>query len=979
LTRRWRWRLAVLAVLAAFGSAASAAKISIDAGADPDSRLEIRSITLPGGTEVALYVLTGKGLVVRIDSDELLADHVEVDLTNRVVRVIGPGTFTTGDEAVTGEDLIIDLRAESFVGDDVLIITDAIDVKGDRASRVPGLIRVAMGFFSPCTRCGQDLEDYAFEADRIEIYPGDRLVAYEVTVLIRGAQVLHLPLMVLPLAPPDRQPRLEYATGDAKNRARIAINWPYAAGADAYGDVGLRYYADVLPGGSAFGDALLGGSVLESYLGGSLDHRYYTERGKGEFLVDYTPGFLSYGPTGTAAPATGKQDPLFRVRFSNADEPVLGPPQTSLLFERDDTRRPRIWEGSYSTVRVEEGVRGTFSTQVFYDLDPSDGVSTPSYANRQVPLQTFTRLRVEPDAVPLDFGVLQVERLFLDLGAFQDRSNPLNRSAAVSPISTAGRVVESHALSLTPIDLWWGATLDGRTDFTGYYYDTAERQVEWLSDVTLQQSFGGVGNLGLTYTRAVREGETPFRFDLFPYRNRTDVRSRLRLDPLPWLRFEQSGGYVFVDDRDKAQVGWAPLDSTLTLLNDVDWITLTLKNSYDLKTPDPGTLDAALTLSARGALTASLNVEHSQDLLMTPDRLTGEPRDTSQTSVKASAGVTGIVDVSVSTAYRYSPPTPPAGQPADHFDDLEVKVTLGTLAHTDQTPGLAVTYARDLDLGRVSAFGVDAAATVGPLQFDASERIRLPTGQLASSKLRLAWPGVAAAQADGLLWLRTDWLGLPQPAPYSRPVAFTLEDAPLRDRPGWQVRYATLLDPSAAPAGADYGFRNSTLTGRVLLVDEVLGPARFSVDGFVELPWADDRQPSTYLRRANLTFGVDLFERVGLQGTVGYAGGYDYAAEAVSSGRLTLQQLAIMARPLDDLYVGAVLNEVWDLTGSDPAYPAFNLQPRFVVVWNRCCWALYGSWDSKSGAVSVTLTTPGATQGVGHVFDTGWIIPGREP
>ena len=156
-------------------------------------------------------------------------------------------------------------------------------------------------------------------------------------------------------------------------------------------------------------------------------------------------------------------------------------------------------------------------------------------------------------------------------------------------------------------------------------------------------------------------------------------------------------------------------------------------------------------------------------------------------------------------------------------------------------------------------------------------------------------------------------------------------------------------------------------------------PARFSVDGFVELPWADDRQPSTYLRRANLTFGVDLFERVGLQGTVGYAGGYDYAAETVSSGRLTLQQLAIMARPLDDLYVGAVLNEVWDLTGSDPAYPAFSLQPRFVVVWNRCCWALYGSWDSKSGAVSVTLTTPGATQGVGHVFDTGWIIPGREP
>ncbi len=980
MARRSWWRCLVALVLAAaLGPCAWAARISIDGSADPDSRLEIRSITLPDGTEVALYVLSGKGMVVRIDADELIADHVEVDLTNRVVRVIGPGSFTTGGESVTGEDLIIDLRAESFVGDDVLIVTDAIDVTGDRASRVPGLIRVAMGFFSPCTRCGQDLEDYAFEADRIEIYPGDRLVAYEVTVLIRGAAVLNLPLMVLPLAPPDRQPRLEYVTGDANNRARLAINWPYAAGADAYGDVGFRYYADVLPGGSAFGDALLGGSVLESYLGASLDHRYYTERGKGEFFVDYTPAFLSYGPTGTIAPPTGKLDPLFTVRFSYDDEAVLGPPQTSLLIARDDARRPRLWEGSYSTVRVEEGVRGTFSTQVFYDLDPSDGVTTPSYANRQVPLQTFARLHVEPDTVPLDFGVLQVERLFLDLGAFQDRSNALNRSAAVSPISSAGRVVESHALSLTPLDLWWGARVDGRTDFTGYYYDTAERQVEWLSNVTLQQSFGRVGNLGLTYTRDVREGETPFRFDLFPYRNRSDVRSQLRLDPLPWLRFEQSGGYVLVDDRDKAQVGWAPLESTLTLLNNLDWISLTVRNSYDLKTPDPGTIDATLVLNARGTVSASLEVKHSEDLLMTPDRLTGELRDTSQTSIKAAAGVAGIVDVSVTTAYRYAPPTPPAGEPPDHFDDLEVKVTLGTLAHTDSIPGLAVTYARDLDLGRVSAFGVEAAATVGPLQFDASERISLPSGQLSYSKLGLAWPGVAAAQADGLLWLGTDWLGLPQPGPYSRPLAFSLEDAPLLDRPSWQVRYATLLDPSVAPVGADYGYRNSTLTGRVLLVDEVLGPSRFSVDGFVELLWADDRQPSTYLRRANLTFGVDLFERVGLQGTVGYAGSYDYAAEAVNSGRLTLQELALMVRPLDDLYVGAVFNEVWDLTSNDPSYPAFNLQPRFVLVWNRCCWALYGSWDSKSGAVSVTLTTPGATQGVGHVFDTGWIIPGREP
>jgi len=86
----------------------------------------------------------------------------------------------------------------------------------------------------------------------------------------------------------------------------------------------------------------------------------------------------------------------------------------------------------------------------------------------------------------------------------------------------------------------------------------------------------------------------------------------------------------------------------------------------------------------------------------------------------------------------------------------------------------------------------------------------------------------------------------------------------------------------------------------------------------------------------------------------------------------------LMARPLDNLYLGMVIDDVWDVTGGTAA-TGVSLRPRFVAVWNRCCWALYGSWDSKTGAVAITLTTPGTTQGIGHVFDTGWIIPRREP
>ncbi len=966
-------RLAALLLTGLLLAAPSAwaARIGIDAGGDPDSRLEIRTVTLPDGTEVQLYVLQGENLRVSIDDALLEAAHVEVDLTNRLVRVIGFGRYVSGGETVEGQDLVIDLRDESFAGDDVLIVSDAITVKGDRASRVPGLIRVALGEFSPCTRCGQDIEDYGFEADTLEIYPGDRIVAYEVTVLIRGAAVMTLPMMVLPIGPQDRLPRLEYLTGTASERARVTLSWPYVMGPNAYGDVGVRYYADVRPGGSGVGDALLGGAVERSYVGGFLQHRFYTPTGKGAFTVDYTPAFTT---------PTGVTDRQFQVRLAYADEEVLGPPRTTLLVERDDDRRPRLWEATVTHQALRDGWRGLYTTQVYLDLERGSLLRAPSYAGRSVPLQTVTRLQLEPENVrSLNLGAFTLERFLIDVGAFQDVSNSLNRSAAASPTQTAGRALEAHTLSLAPLPLWSGFTLEGRTAFTGYYYSTAERQVEWLSRLVGTQRFGSTGSLSLTFTRDVREGETPFRFDLLPYRSRTDLRSQLRLDPAPWLRFEQSGGYVFYDDRNPTEVGWLPLVSTATLLRNLNWISLTLRNEYDPATGDPGSLDATLELRSRGQFYGQLELRHSQDLAVRPDRLTGAPLDTTNSGVKVEVGVGSIVSLAADTAYRYYPPPPDPGEPLDHWDDLNLKLTLGTLRHDDSLPGLAVTYAHDLNVGRASAFEVAAAATVGPLQFDALERLSLPTGQLARSQLRLAWPGVAAAQADGLMWLPTGWLGLPQPDPYARNLSFTLEEAPERGSPTWQVRYSTRLDPVLGTTADAYGFRNSQVTGRVLLTDRAVGAVRFSVDGFAELMWQDDVQPSTYLRRANLRFGVDVYDRVGLQGTIGYSGLYSLTSEEVVSGRLSLQEVALVVRPLDTLYVGAVITDVWDLTGNDASQSAFNLQPTFVVAWNRCCWALYGSWNSRSGAIAITLTTPGADQGIGHIFDTGWIIPRRQP
>ena len=116
---------------------------------------------------------------------------------------------------------MFELEEETFSGQDVIIITSEIDVIGLDANRVPGQISVLTGEFSPCGRCNQEVQDYSFQAARLELFPGDRLVAFDVYLRIRDLPILYLPLLVVPLGPPDRQPQLSITAGDELNRAEV--------------------------------------------------------------------------------------------------------------------------------------------------------------------------------------------------------------------------------------------------------------------------------------------------------------------------------------------------------------------------------------------------------------------------------------------------------------------------------------------------------------------------------------------------------------------------------------------------------------------------------------------------------------------------------------------------------------------------------------------------------------------------------------
>jgi hypothetical protein len=966
--------LLLLALLGA-ASAALAASIVVDGSADPDSRLEFRTFTLPDGTPGELIVIEGDPIAVVIDGVQRLeGTMIEFDPQARVIRIVGRGSFETEGQRVEGVDLEIDLGAEQLGARDVLIVLDEIDVWGLGALRQPGQIDVQGGLFSPCARCDQEVWDYGFRARSLRIYPGDRLVAEGVTLLIRDAAVLWLPLLVLPLAEGDRQPVLRIDRGTATTRARVEVRWPYVSGPNALGTFTVRYEADVDPTETGLAGRVLGGSVRTAYLGGDLDHRFYTGDGSGRVTVTYRPGYLD-----AAAPG-GRLTPRWSVVARYDTDPDVAMPSVAVRLARDDDRVRGRWEHTLTLTGVSEGLRGRFDSQGFVDTLSlaelgADGRAAPTYADRVTPRRTLARLRLGPESLAsFRIGPLRVDELEIDAGAFSDLSNPANRRAAIRPIAGGGRLVVRHAQTLTPVPLWPGATVDGRNVFEGRYYDTGERLVRWRTVAAFTQAFGNVGSLTLAVDRDVNEGETPFRFDTIPLRNRTDATARLVLTPARWLRVESRTGYTFVDTRRPEDVGWQDLDSRLTLFGDRSWIDVSVANRYALRTGDPGTIDAALTLQGRRApLEARLQLRHVQDL--DPQTLAGVRVSDTRTSLSARVAVDRVVALELSTAYAPERPVSPTTQGRAVWDPLDARLTVGSLTERDALAGARLQLVVDLDESRLTRAQLDARAAFGGVEVDGFQRYELPEGGATDSRLRVRWFGHVDLELRGAVLIPPTLFGIEPGAPRTRVVSVQLRDTPLAAEGRWELTGRTTFDP--ALLGGAGGRRNTALDLRVALVQERLGPVALSVAATAQYLLADDVLDRGYLQRASVVLGADVAERVGVQGAMSYVATYSPLTETFTRSELVLDRVSVTVRATDQVFVGARVSDVWDFTRTRADRSPWNLQPELFVLWDRCCWAFAGSWDTATGTIRLVLTGPGADTGIEEIIETPLMLPRR--
>lgn len=945
---------------------AFAATLRISGG----DRLELRTVTLPDGSTVDYVILTGSPVTLSLDQDQtLIAEHIEIDRSSRVVRVIGYGSFRSGGETIAGYDLVVELDAEIFSGREVLIVTEAIDVIGLDAERVPGQIDVRSGRFSPCSRCAQPVQDYGFRAERLTLYPGDRLIAYGVTLLIRELPVAYLPLLVVPLAPPERQPRFSISSGSATRRAEIALDWPYVAGSSAYGTASLRYYADVAPGqGGALGNALLGGRVLTSYLGGGFDHYFFTEAGRGQLRFFYTPAFIDPSAPG------GKSRDQFQVRFRYESELERLWPQVTLLIERDDARRQRLVEYDLTLRSQAAGLQGSFRTRGFIDLDVSDTVSEPAYG---APRRTVAQLELSPQAPEFRAGPLQLSDLSLDLGIFEDRAS----SRRLGEFTAQGRLLARYRALLEPVSLWPGLTLSGNTAFGGQYYGSGERLIAWDTELSLRQGFG-IGELSLQFNRTIREGETPFTFDAIGLGNVIDLQSALSLRPAPWLRLTSSQRTVFVDERRPDAAGPGPLITTLALFDNLAWIDLELRNSYDLREGDPGTLDTRLTLRAPSRdVDASLSLNYLRDLNVTEDRLGLGLRDESRIGLEYRFGVAPYGALRVRGGYTFNPRPPAApGEVADFYDPLLVELTLGR-----QNPRLNLSYEHDLNRRQPNRLAIDLSAQLTPVELRLQQTIDYRLARVGgqsppwSSLFSVRWRGVASVELRGAPLVPLGLVGLERSPTAIEPWSLTLID----DLSGldWRLTYQFRRDASLN-AGRG-GIRDRSLDLLLNVGDTQLGGVRLSGNFSARWLLADDLRLQSYLASSNLGISADLYTTVGLSGRLAYSAvAQELGGEQVfTTRRLTIDNLAIAVRLVDQLYLAAIFNDVWNLLDTARVTPQspFNIQPELRLIWDRCCWALYGSWDTATGAITLRLTTPGGSQGLPLEFDSGLRLPGRSP
>ena len=785
----------------------------------------------------------------------------------------------------------------------------------------------------------------------------------------------------------------------------------------------LRYYADVIPGeGNPLSRLFLGGAPNVNYFGGELNHRFYTDAGQGSFVLGYTPDFLEYTGAGEnrvpdLTPNEFPEDE-FQVRFEYETDAERSGASQRIVINRDDDAAQRILDYEVELANTVGDYAVTLATQGFIDLQPDDDVDASSSPRRSA------TLNIEPEeSVEYRAGPFSLSNLRLNLGFFEGRSNPNNRSAVLSarnenPLSdnttlvlSAGRLLETHTVTLDTVRPWRGLELSGSSRFAGQYYSTRniplgdeetgelERFINWDSSFTLRQNLGERSNLNFGFVRNVNEGETPFAFDALTLGNSTYLDAGFSLSPFAWLNLDANTRYVFVDSR-STFLGFDPLTTRLRLFDNLSWISLEFSNTYDFRgpdpgdddnRPDPGELRSTLTLSSpEPDLDASLTVTFVDDWNPVEGRL-GEAsnRDESELDIAYRFGIPPYFATDVSLGYTLDPQEEDDGI-QNYLKPFNVGLTLGSSDQSDRVPGFRVGFERDLNRNETTGLDLEFTAAYQPFELRLQQDFDIQRTDeeevqynLSTTNYELLWNNMATFQASGFALLPPSILGFELSDERTQNIAFQVaEDREDGGETRWRVTYQTRRIFTAGEDDEIEVEARDTQLNTFINIDETrLGGVYFGVNFNLDVYFEDDSHDFTYLRETGLEFFTDFYGRVGVQGDLTYS--TEILGNGAPKSQFGIEGLAFTWRIYEELYISSIFNDTFtfvqnetDLDG-DEYGP--NFQPEFQLTWNRCCWALLSSWDTATGQIKITLTTPGSDEALGPDIPSNLRFPGNKP
>jgi hypothetical protein len=941
-------------------------------------RLELRNVIPPGGGETQeLVIITGTPAIIQVDDDELEADRIEYNKTKRTLTIIGNGIYRTKTETVAAQDLTVDLETQGLQGEDVLISTKEIDVIGVSAERVPGQLDVVDGYFSPCARCGRTPNDYGFRAESLTLYPGDRLIGRNVTVLIAEEPVMFLPIVVLLLNDPARQPRLALNT-DSNNPdgTTIEADLPFVTGDYGIGFTFLRYFEKRTP---SFGVG------FEWQLYNLFD---MTNQSKLFFLIlppkPKVAGSSTEFGIGNNALLAYQLDSKGVIELTPGAEPEDALPD--IKFEAQVTRAD-------SGIKSED-LRGVNGSDQRSDYKIRLDVATPEYnaslvANGAIDHRDLSGLKAD-DQRRENFGNLTQllpEFSFNALGGWLPKFEPFSvtsfgftlgnvranvdgnntsarREAGTSPYISAGRFTIQYGLAFNQ-PLWDGATLTASQGFTGRYYTTQnanledptqpgefERNIQTNLNAGFSQTlFTGGLTFGANYNYAISEGESPFA-DGFNFGRRPASETgslNVGARPFDWLSLSASDTINFR----KTEFKWDPANFAANInVTQGNPLQANSSLSYDIERGEAQLWNFSTGSSIPGGLSFSVSFGY--------DFVTTDERRNQNNNPSARPLEERWTDWNSSIGYR--------------TEDSKFNASLGLRLNLNTGDALSWTLSSGATIGdRDAPVTLSLNETYTPTQ-ERNNRINDPVNTPTPSpatpprldgNFSVNWSGYRFNLNNNFDWRNFEYsantpsppsglnLSLAstssndggnqqgQPIPGEIPTTWTSS---------WNVQLSSRLDLDPVE------FFDSKLNGTLQLSSN---PLTVNANAIVSLP--DRNRRDIELSNFGIDLGWDIIPGISLQGGITYnrfwEQNFSKPRDTFTFTPLGLTiGLAGEGSSKPDVFLTILLSGTYTFADNTdlPFYTPANggkagfsgLRPKFVLTFDRCCWSLQLTFDA---------------------------------